>query len=172
MKRGGALIALLAAVALGVLSLGPSPAYAGHGEGGNGHPGGHAHGGPHSGESYRGGYLTPYRIRIIRDYYSGRQGAGLPPGLRKHIERTGHLPPGLERRPLPPGLQKHLAVGQTLPPEYLREMALAPADLVSRLGPLPPDSRLYFYGGNAILLDPRTRAVLDIVQDVLTLSGR
>ena len=29
---------------------------------------------------------------------SARYGNNLPPGLQKHVYRTGHLPPGLEKR--------------------------------------------------------------------------
>lgn len=166
MKLAAVSVIVAAAIAFGGLC--SSIAYAGHSESG--------HGNRYARESAHdygaAGFFTPHRIGVIRDYYSGRGAGGLPPGLQKHLERTGHLPPGLEGRPLPPGLQGHLAVGQTLPPDILRELTLAPRDLLSQLGPLPPQSRLYFYNGNAILLDPKTSAVLDIVRDVLTLSGR
>ncbi len=38
----------------------------------------------------------------------GLAGRPLPPGLQKHIDRTGRLPPGLEKRRLPSGLRDRL----------------------------------------------------------------
>ena len=38
----------------------------------------------------------------------GLAGSPLPPGLRKHIERTGQLPPGLQKRGLPDNLRNRL----------------------------------------------------------------
>lgn len=31
-------------------------------------------------------------------YRNGYRGSNLPPGLEKHVDRTGHLPPGLEKK--------------------------------------------------------------------------
>jgi hypothetical protein len=156
------------------------PAYAGHGDGqgkkhGHGkHQDGDAYkgkGGKHHNKQY-GEYYQPYdysgpyfnsqRLTIIRGYYTPAEIDNLPPGLRKHLERTGHLPPGLEKK---------LMVNQPLPPEYLNYMVPAPPDLVSRLGPLPPGSNLYFYNGDAVLVNPKTLAVMDILHGALTLGG-
>src|SRR5579875_1160682 len=165
-----------------------------HGHGGGGHGNKHGHGGGdhhrydhgkhgHGGDynyyagskhhghdygayvqpSYYGGpYFNPDRVTIIRSCYTPEAIDRLPPGLRKHLERTGELPPGLEKK---------LVINQPLPPEYLSYMVPAPPELVSRLGPLPPDSNLYFYNGDAVLVNPRTMAVMDIVHGVLTLGG-
>ncbi len=64
----------------------------------------------------------------------------LPPGSHQHLERTGHLPPGLEKK---------LVVNE----------------------PLPPDSQHSLHNGDAVLVDPKTQAVLDVVHEVLTLTG-
>ncbi|XP_023209480.1 proclotting enzyme-like isoform X2 [Centruroides sculpturatus] len=52
---------------------------------------------------------------------NGKGGQGLPPGLRKQIERGGALPPGLqkqaERGHLPPGLRKKLPPDEQPPEE-------------------------------------------------------
>src|SRR4029450_8086166 len=50
-------------------------------------------------------------VRIIREYYQPRY-RSLPPGLAKKLYRTGHLPPGWERRmePLPVVVRRQLAV--------------------------------------------------------------
>lgn len=157
---------LLALGLLFSLSVVPRLAYAGHG--GDADDYGHKH---HQHKhnkdredevAYDGPYFTAERATIIRHYYTPEELSGLPPGLRKHLERTGHLPPGLEKR---------LVFNQTLPPEYVPDLVPAPPDLISQMGPLPQDSRLYFYNGDAILLDPKTQAVVDIVHGVLGLSG-
>jgi hypothetical protein len=166
-------IAVTAGLILG-LTMAPHPTYAGHGNG-EGKKHGHGkHGDNYQGNKggkhhhhyvdydYRGPYFTSQRVTIIRNYYTPEEIEHLPPGLRKHIERTGHLPPGLEKK---------LVVNQPLPPGYFDYMVPAPPELVTRLGPLPPDSNLYLYNGDAVLLNPKTMAVMDIVHGVLTLSG-
>ncbi len=120
------------------------------------------YGGDYRHYAYRGPYFTSERVTLIRNYYTPEEIDRLPPGLRKHLERTGQLPPGLEKK---------LMVNQPLPPGYLDYMVPAPPQLVGTLGPLPPDSRLYFYNGDAVLINPRTQAVLDIVHGVLPLAG-
>jgi hypothetical protein len=65
----------------------------------------------------------------------------LPPGLEIQLERNGHLPPGLEKR-----------------------MAPASPCVVRRIRALPPDTRLYLYGRNAILLNEHTQAIVDILR--------
>jgi hypothetical protein len=176
---------LIAIAALGLivsLTLVPHISYAGHDDDGHGNKHGHGkhdegnwdhkhykhH--KHAGEydydyehyGYHGPYFTAQRVTVIRNYYTPEEIDRLPPGLRKHLERTGHLPPGLEKK---------LVVNQPLPPGYLNYMVPAPPALVGTLGPLPPGSNLYFYNGDAVLINPRTQAVLDIVHGALTLGG-
>lgn len=56
--------------------------------------------------------------RIVREYYEPRY-RRLPPGLQKKYNRTGHLPPGWQRKiqPLPSAVERRLMV---LPREYRR----------------------------------------------------
>jgi hypothetical protein len=56
--------------------------------------------------------------RVVREYYEPRY-RRLPPGLRKKYARTGHLPPGWQRKmePLPRAVERRLVV---LPHEYRR----------------------------------------------------
>src|SRR5688572_30095716 len=56
--------------------------------------------------------------RIVREYYEPRY-RRLPPGLRKKYNRTGHLPPGWQRKmqPMPWAVERRLGV---LPREYRR----------------------------------------------------
>lgn len=63
-------------------------------------------------------YFAPHDVRIIREYYEPRS-RNLPPGLAKKFARTGHLPPGWEKRmePLPVAVERELVV---LPPGYRR----------------------------------------------------
>jgi hypothetical protein len=62
----------------------------------------------------------------------------LPPGLQQHIVKYGELPPGLEGRRLPLELERTLAL---LPEGYIRLKV----------------------GGDVVLMDEKTRVVVDIV---------
>ena len=66
----------------------------------------------------------------------------LPPGLQKHIEKNGKLPPGLEGRRLAPGLERSLS---GLPAGFVR---------------LQIDHDI-------VLLNEKTRVVLDVIWDVM-----
>lgn len=85
---------------------------------------------------------------LIEEYYTGKKKKGLPPGLAK---RKGGLPPGLAKRDrLPPGLQ-----GDALP-----------LDLERRLTPLPAGYVRIRVGQDVVLLDGRTRVVLDVAYGI------
>ena len=87
---------------------------------------------------------------FIEDYYqkSAQHKKGLPPGLAK---RGGNLPPGLAKRDkLPPGLQ-----GEPLP-----------RGLEGKLSPLSPNYVRVRVGRDIVLMDRKTRVVLDVVYDV------
>jgi hypothetical protein len=71
----------------------------------------------------------------------GRSG-GLPPGLQKHLERRGTLPPGLAKRDLPPGLSSQL------PPTTLGQ-------------------KRYIVGSDIVLIEAATGLILDILEGVL-----
>lgn len=87
--------------------------------------------------------ITDSDRRLIQDYYRPKKGKGLPPGLAKREQ----LPPGLAKRDrLPPGLQ-----GEPLPPELDR-----------RLSPLSPDYVRVRVARDIVLMERRTRVVLDI----------
>jgi len=86
-----------------------------------------------------GCYFQPHDVRIIREYYEPRY-RGLPPGLAKKYARTGHLPPGWERRmePLPVVVERQLVA---LPPEYRRG----------------------YIDGSIVVYSPRTHVMIDVV---------
>ena len=65
----------------------------------------------------------------------------LPPGLQKHIEKYGELPPGLEGRSLPEDLERALT---RLPKGYIRLKV----------------------EGDVVLMNEKTRVVFDVVWDV------
>ncbi len=93
----------------------------------------------------------PQGQRIIYEYYRvntsnlppglAKRGGALPPGLEKQLRRNGHLPPGLEGRIEP------------FPIELERQLPAIPA--VYRRGTI---------GDRAVIYDPTTRAILDIIQ--------
>jgi hypothetical protein len=87
----------------------------------------------------RGGCLfEPGDVRVITEYYAPRY-RSLPPGLQKKLYRTGHLPPGWERRiePLPVVVERQLA-------------------------PLPRGYRRGVVDGYAVVYDPGTRIIVDL----------
>jgi hypothetical protein len=75
--------------------------------------------------------------RIVREYYAPRY-RRLPPGLRKKYSRTGHLPPGWQRKmqPLPWAVER-------------------------RLGVLPRDYRRGVIDDHAVIYAPRTGIIID-----------
>jgi len=87
---------------------------------------------------------------IIHDYYVAQPG-GLPPGLAK---RNGSLPPGLEKQlvrkgHLPPGLEKKLTP--------------FPVALEHRLPPLKAGLVRGIVEGRAIIYNPKTSVILDVI---------
>lgn len=90
--------------------------------------------------------------RLLENYYQDQDGGRYkktPPGLAKR----DRLPPGLAKRDtLPPGLQ-----GRNLP-----------GDLESRLTPLPAPYVRMIVGGDIVLMDGRTRVVVDLISDVVS----
>jgi len=86
---------------------------------------------------------------LIRDYYkSAKHKNGLPPGLAK---RNGNLPPGLAKRDkLPPGLQ-----GDPLPHDLERQLTRLPASYVR-----------IRVGQDIVLMDGKTRVMVDVVYGV------
>lgn len=86
----------------------------------------------------------------IRHYYSVRPG-NLPPGLAK---RGGDLPPGLEKQlrrkgHLPPGLDKRIVA--------------LPVELERQLAPLKPGLVRGVIEGRAVIYNPKTSVVLDVL---------
>lgn len=104
-------------------------------------------------ENYTGPFFRPAHASYFHQCYEGVDVSSLPPGLQKHVERTGHLPPGLE---------KHLERNGTLPPGLQKRMAPANPCVLGRLGPLPPNSRLYMLGRDAYLINYHTHRILDV----------
>lgn len=84
-------------------------------------------------------YVQPHDIGIIREYYEPRY-RSLPPGLAKKYYRTGHLPPGWQKKmePLPVAVERRLVV-------------------------LPPGYRRGYVDGAVVVYSPRTYVVIDVV---------
>lgn len=85
---------------------------------------------------------------LIHDYYRRR---GLPPGLAK-------------RSSLPPGLQKQVQRRGQLPPGLQRERL--PNDLEIRLSPLPEGYVRVRVGADVVLMNMRTRVIVDVIKDI------
>jgi len=84
-------------------------------------------------------YFRHEDIRIVREYYEPRYRA-LPPGLAKKYYRTGHLPPGWEKKiePVPVAVERRLVV-------------------------LPPNYRRGYIDGSMVVYSPSTHVVVDVV---------
>ena len=84
-------------------------------------------------------YFQPHDVRVITTYYAP-QYRSLPPGLAKKYNRTGHLPPGWQKklRPFPVAVERQLVV---LPPEYRRGVI----------------------DNYAVVYEPRTQVVIDVM---------
>lgn len=93
----------------------------------------------HRNHAARQCYFQPRDSGIITRYYAP-QYRQLPPGLQKKLYRTGHLPPGWERKiqPLPVVVERQLA-------------------------PLPSGYSRGFIDGYAVVYSPRTQVVIDVV---------
>ena len=83
--------------------------------------------------------FLPREVNVIREYYAPRY-RNLPPGLAKKFNRTGHLPPGWQRKmaPIPVVVERQLVV-------------------------LPPDYRRGVIDGYAVVYNPRTQVIVDIM---------
>lgn len=87
---------------------------------------------------------------LIRDWYE---------------ERRRSLPPGLAKKGMvPPGHAKRLSPRDTLPPGLAwREL---PPELERRLTRLPDGYVRVIVGKDIVLMDRRTRVILDILHDI------
>ena len=81
----------------------------------------------------------PPDVRIIREYYEPRY-RPLPPGLAKKYYRTGHLPPGWQKK-----------------------MEPLPAAMERRLVALPRGYRRGYIDGSVVVYSPSTQVVIDVV---------
>ena len=84
-------------------------------------------------------YFEQQDVLVVREYYEPRA-RSLPPGLAKKLYRTGHLPPGWEKRmePLPVAVERRLVV-------------------------LPPAYRRGYIDGSVVVYSPQTRVLIDVV---------
>ena len=84
-------------------------------------------------------YFRQDDVRVIREYYEPRY-RSLPPGIAKKYYRTGHLPPGWEKKmePLPVAIERELVV-------------------------LPPGYRRGYIDGSVVVYSPQTRVMIDVV---------
>ena len=84
-------------------------------------------------------YFEPRDAHVITEYYAPRY-RNLPPGLAKKFNRTGHLPPGWQRKmaPIPVVVERQLVV-------------------------LPADYRRGVIDGYAVVYNPRTQVIVDIM---------
>jgi hypothetical protein len=125
----------------------------GHGHGDDddeGHGKGHGHG--HDKHEWKESkhddrrYFRDQDYRYLRQYYDGPR--DLPPGLRKKYYRTGMLPPGWRQRWRP-----------------------MPVVVVQQLPPVPEYCERGYIDGYAVVVDRRTRVIVDAIDMVGALTG-
>ena len=80
------------------------------------------------------------------------------------VIRTHYAP---QHRTLPRGLQKKVARGGQLPPGWQKKMEPFPSSLSRVLVPLPDGYKRGVYEGHAVIYDPLTHAIKDIIQLVI-----
>jgi hypothetical protein len=81
---------------------------------------------------------------------------------------SGNLPPGLAKKDrLPPGLERHSEPRGTLPPGSRARIYAVPVDLERELPPPPPNSEDVFIGGHVVLLNRSTFVVVEVPSGVL-----
>lgn len=94
--------------------------------------------------------------RTTRDNSRARRGGEPPAGL----------PPGLAKRDrLPPGLEKQIQETGTLPPGLAKRDL--PVDLKRRLPRVAQGQEIVWVDDDIYLIETATRAVLDVIKDVL-----
>jgi len=102
----------------------------------------------------RGGLVFSQSDRDIITTYFRNRTSGLPPGLAK---RNGNLPPGL---------QKQLERNGTLPPGLQKQVQPLPSDLERRLSRLPVNYNRGLIGSDVIMLNQKTREIVDILRGI------
>lgn len=83
--------------------------------------------------------FEPADVVIVREYYEPRY-KPLPPGLAKKYYRTGHLPPGWQKK-----------------------MEPIPVVVERRLTPLPDGYRRGYIDGAVVVYSPRTQIMIDVM---------
>jgi Ni/Co efflux regulator RcnB len=104
---------------------------------------------------YNGGryFIDQHRI-VIRDYYQNEY-------------RTGHCPPGLEKKHngcMPPGQVKNWTLGRPLPRQVIF-YDLPPAVLYG-MGPPPPGYRFVRVASDILMIAVGTGMVIDAINDL------
>lgn len=108
------------------------------------------HGNGHGDNKHGAGDASYFRTQdydSLSRYYSGPR--DLPPGLRKKYYRTGSLPPGWQKRFQP-----------------------MPAAALQQLPPIPSNYQRGYLDGYAVVVNPRTRIIVDAVDLLSTATGR
>jgi hypothetical protein len=145
-----------------------------HRDHGRGHEKDHGrdHGHAYVSERDHGGRHEAYRLEDRREayrYWHGDRDRGII--VSYYRVHRDDLPPGLARREsLPPGLQRQLRRNGRLPYGLQKRLVWFPRDLDRRLGPVPYGYRRCWVGGNVLVVNPKTFAILEIVQGISILA--
>ncbi len=116
------------------------------------------------GKANKGGSGNFSTGNLLAPIISATERALIGDFVRKSKKSQSGLPPGLAGRPLPPGLQKHIDRTGQLPPG-LQKRAL-PSDL-RRLLPRRAGQDFRVVGNDIVLIETATNLILDVMQGVL-----
>ena len=95
--------------------------------------------------------FSDYDRHLIHEYYGNTKRKKIPPGLAK-------------KKHLPPGLQKQIRKNGKLPPGL--EGGNLPYELERKLTSLPENYLRIRVGTDIVLMDGRTRLILDVINEV------
>ena len=111
--------------------------------------------GEHERQAAEGRAFGKDQEKTVRDWFAKQENqATLPPGLAKREE-------------LPPGMQKHIERDGTLPPELRGRTQPLPEALASQLPPPPAGVTRGVIGDRVVLVEESTGKVLDVIKDAL-----
>ncbi len=125
-----------------------------------------AQAGSAEGEDLMAVIFTEVEKRIIKEFFGKDVGQQAGAKESKDKGKAQEMPPGLAKRDqLPPGLQRHLEKYGTLPPGL--EKRRLPGGLESLLPRARPGIERVIVGDDVFLIQKATGLVLDILLDVI-----
>jgi hypothetical protein len=103
--------------------------------------------------AFSGPFFKQEHKTIIHSWFTPEGRRELPPDFVKRIEV----------KEVPAPVSKVLVRNARVTTEIESELQPVPPTLTTRFGTLPPETKLYMYGHNAILIDEPKKTVIDVI---------